>query len=125
MAKKKRTGSALSGESAAAQSRSPHSKRQPAMPISAGGTRLQLPPGEPDLEALRSATREWLVPRLVEKFLQVHGIELKHSRKFGSIANRLQLSLPADGIGSSTSAGAVSKRIRSQAKKKNQYRKLR
>jgi hypothetical protein len=59
-----------------------------------GSVRLQLPPGEPDLEALRSVTREWLVPRLVEKFLRLHGVELKHSRKFGNLASRLQLSLP-------------------------------
>jgi len=42
--------------------------------------RLQLPAGQPDLEALRSVTREWLVPSLVEKFLRLHGIELKHAR---------------------------------------------
>ena len=34
------------------------------------GTRLDLPVGEPDLEALDSVTREWLVPRLVERFLR-------------------------------------------------------
>jgi hypothetical protein len=45
------------------------------------GTGLELPVGEPDLEALRSVTREWLVPRLVEKFLRMHGIELRHSQK--------------------------------------------
>jgi len=43
-------------------------------------TRLELPAGEPDLEALRSVTREWLVPRLVEKFLCKHGVELRASR---------------------------------------------
>ena len=37
-------------------------------------TVLRLPSGEPDLEALQAVTREWLVPRLVEKFLRVHGI---------------------------------------------------
>jgi hypothetical protein len=42
---------------------------------------LRLPSGEPDLEALQAVTREWLIPRLVEKFLLVHGIELKHSRQ--------------------------------------------
>jgi hypothetical protein len=41
--------------------------------------RLAIPDGEPDLEALRSVTREWLVPRLVEKFLRMHGVELRHS----------------------------------------------
>jgi hypothetical protein len=34
---------------------------------------LELPGGEPDLEALRSVMREWLVPQLVEKFLRLHG----------------------------------------------------
>jgi hypothetical protein len=41
------------------------------------GTGLELPVGEPDLEALRSATREWLVPLLVERFLRRQGIELR------------------------------------------------
>src|ERR1700758_204156 len=59
-----------------------------------GGVRLQLPPGKPDIEALRSVTREWLVPRLVEKFLRLHGVELKHSRKVSNLASRLQLSIP-------------------------------
>lgn len=40
-------------------------------------TRLEIPPGEPDLEALRSITREWLVPLLVEKFLREQGVELR------------------------------------------------
>jgi hypothetical protein len=40
-------------------------------------TRLVLPDGEPNLEALRSVTCEWLVPLLVEKFLREHGIELR------------------------------------------------
>lgn len=38
-------------------------------------TKLALPSGEPDLEALRSVSREWLVPRLVEKFLREQGID--------------------------------------------------
>jgi hypothetical protein len=88
-------------------------------PPSRKGARLEIPAGQPDPEALRSVTREWLVPRLVEKFLRVHGVELKHSRK---LANRLQLSLPAEG--SFVSAGADSKETRSQVKKKNQYRGL-
>jgi hypothetical protein len=46
------------------------------------GTRLLLPVGEPDLETLRSVTREWLVPRLVEKFLRMHDVERKHLPKF-------------------------------------------
>jgi hypothetical protein len=41
------------------------------------GAKLALPVGEPDLEALRSVTREWLVPLLVEKFLREQGIELR------------------------------------------------
>jgi hypothetical protein len=93
------------------------SKRQSLRPASLtfGGGRLQLPPGKPDIEALRSATREWLVPRLVEKFLRLQGIELEYSRQR---TNRLQPSLLGH------SAGAVGKGIGSQAKKKNQYRGL-
>jgi hypothetical protein len=87
---------------------------------SGGGGRLRLPRGEADIEALRSVTREWLVPRLVEKFLRVHGFELKHTRKFANTANRLQPSL--SGEGSLVSGNAAGKR--SQAKKKNQYRGL-
>lgn len=102
--------SSLSGES----------KRQVSTPTSSrSGGQLQLPHGEADIEALRSVTREWLVPRLVEKFLRVHGVDLEHSRKF---ANRLQLSLP--GEGSLMSGGTIPKEIRSQVKKKNQYRVL-
>ena len=97
--------------------------RQDSVPASSkGGGCLRLPRGEADIEALRSVTREWLVPRLVEKFLRVHGFELKHTRKFANTANQLQPSLP--GEGSLMSAGAVSKEFRSQAKKKNQYRGL-
>jgi hypothetical protein len=44
------------------------------------GTRLEIPAGQPDIEGLRSVTREWLVPRLVEKFLRTHGIEFRHSK---------------------------------------------
>lgn len=40
-------------------------------------SKLALPAGEPDLEALRSVTREWLVPVLVDKFLREQGIELR------------------------------------------------
>jgi hypothetical protein len=46
------------------------------------GTRLEFPAGEPDLEALRSATREWLVPLLVERFLREQGIELRACSQF-------------------------------------------
>jgi hypothetical protein len=42
--------------------------------------RLEISAGEPDLPALRSVMREWLVPRLVEDFLRERGIELKYSR---------------------------------------------
>jgi hypothetical protein len=40
-------------------------------------TRLVLPDREPNVEALRSVTCEWLVPLLVEKFLREQGIELR------------------------------------------------
>jgi hypothetical protein len=46
-------------------------------------TRLALPAGEPDLEALRFVTREWLVPLLVEKFLREQGIEVQGRRSAG------------------------------------------
>jgi hypothetical protein len=36
-------------------------------------TRLEISAGEPDLDALRLVTREWLVPVLVEKFLHEQG----------------------------------------------------
>ena len=36
---------------------------------------LIIPAGKRDLEALRSVTRDWLVPRLVEEFLRERGIE--------------------------------------------------
>jgi len=44
-------------------------------------TGLVLPDGEPNLEALRSVTRGWLVPLLVEKFLREQGIELRTRRQ--------------------------------------------
>ena len=47
-------------------------KRQPE-------ARIEIPTSEPDLFALRSVMREWIVPRLVEDFLRARGIELKHS----------------------------------------------
>jgi hypothetical protein len=50
---------------------------EPCLPGQRGETKLELPVGKPDLEALRSVTREWLVPVLVEKFLREHGIELR------------------------------------------------
>ena len=42
-------------------------------------TRVEIPPAEPDLETLRSVTREWLVPSLVEKFLRLHGVQPRSS----------------------------------------------
>jgi hypothetical protein len=38
---------------------------------------LAIPGGERDLTALRSVTREWLVPRLVEEFLRERGVALR------------------------------------------------
>jgi len=46
--------------------------------------RLELPGGEPDLEALRSVARDWLVPRLVDKFLRLHGIQPRISKTIGN-----------------------------------------
>ena len=97
---------------------SDRTQRPAAKPTSPGGAGLQLPPGQPDLDALRSVTRKWLVPRLVEEFLRVHGIELKH---VGKLRNQLQPSLlgalvPGD--------GSVSERIKSQAKRKTNIRTL-
>jgi hypothetical protein len=91
------------------RSRSGRCKPESLTPSQTGGARLQFPPGEADIEDLRSVTREWLVPRLVEKFLRVNGIELMHSRQH---ANRLRSSRLGD------SAGAVAKEIRPQAKQK-------
>jgi hypothetical protein len=48
------------------------------------GAKLALPVGEPDLEALRSVTREWLVPLLVEKFLREEGIQLRGQPNAGA-----------------------------------------
>lgn len=45
------------------------------------GTRIGIPVGEPDLEALRAVTREWLVPVLVERFLREQGVELRARSK--------------------------------------------
>ena len=47
-------------------------------------TKLEFPTGEPDLNALRSVTREWLVPLLVEKFLREQGVELRARPDAGS-----------------------------------------
>jgi hypothetical protein len=47
-------------------------------------TKLEFPTGAPDLDALRSATSEWLVPLLVEKFLREQGVELKTHRQTAS-----------------------------------------
>ncbi len=54
------------------------------VPFPGRQTRLEIPPGDPDIEGLRSVTREWLVPRLVEKFLRMHSVELGHSRAIGA-----------------------------------------
>jgi hypothetical protein len=62
------------------------------LPRAGQSTRLLIPAGEPDLEALRSVTREWLVPRLVDKFLRTHGIHLKYSRNLASEASQLSRS---------------------------------
>ena len=51
--------------------------------------RLLIPAGNPDIDALRSVTREWLVPSLVKKFLRLHGIDLKYSGNSASHAIRL------------------------------------
>jgi hypothetical protein len=59
----------------------------PAEPRPSGryaATKLEFPTGKPDLDALRSATREWLVPLLVEKFLREQGVELKTHRQTAS-----------------------------------------
>jgi hypothetical protein len=74
------------------------------------------------MEALRSVTREWLVPRLVEKFLRIHGFELRHSPMFANSTNRLQPSLV--GEGSLLSGRTATQESGLQAKKKNQYREL-
>lgn len=92
---------------------------RPACP--SGGGRLRLPPGKPDIEALRSITREWLVPRLVEKFLRLHGFELRHLQKFANAASRLQPSLV--GEGSLIAGRTTAQETGSQVKKKKQYRK--
>jgi hypothetical protein len=99
--------------------RSGRSKAESLRPSPPGGTRLQLPPGEADIEELRSVTREWLVPRLVEKFLRVHGIRLKHVHK---LANRLQPALL--GQAPAASAGPVSNEIKSPVKRKTNTRTL-
>jgi hypothetical protein len=52
-------------------------------------TKLELTIGEPDLEALHSVTREWLVPRLVEKFLRMHGAELRYPQNAENEETRL------------------------------------
>ena len=97
------------------ESEAPHRPATLSAPVSSGGIRLGLPPGKPDRDALRSATREWLVPLLVEKFLRLHGVELRHSSQQ---VYQLQPSL----LGQSTGTGA--KPRRSQAKKKNHYQAL-
>jgi hypothetical protein len=76
------------------------------MPSDAQGARLLIPAGEPDIEALRSVTREWLVPRLVAKFLRLHGVQLKYSRYLASEASRLPRPLTGeDRTSSATTSG--------------------
>lgn len=106
------------------RARSGNSKRQSLLPASpsGGGGRLQFPPGQPDIEALRRVTREWLVPRLVEKFLRIHGVELKRSPKFANAATRLQPSLV--GERSLIAGRTTTQKSESHVKKKNQYREL-
>src|SRR5579864_5032601 len=81
--------------------------RDPQRPTKQGSgkrkeTQLELPTGEPDLDALRSVTREWLVPRLVEKFLRMHGVELKWSQT--SVNPTSRISTPI--VGNEASAGS-------------------
>ena len=104
--------------------RSGRSKRQSLLPACSGaaGVKLQLPPGKADIETLRSATSEWLVPRLVEKFLRIHGFELRHSPKFANATNRLRSSLV--GEGSLFAGRTADQESGSRVKKKNQYREL-
>jgi hypothetical protein len=57
--------------------------RKPGQGMSRGSreeARIEIPCGEPDVSALRSIMRDWLIPRLVEDFLRERGIELKYSR---------------------------------------------
>lgn len=59
--------------------------------------RLTLPAGEPDLATLRSVTREWLVPRLVDKFLRQAGIERRagHTTDASSIRAKAYSQIPS------------------------------
>jgi hypothetical protein len=80
--------------------------------------RLAIPDGEPDLEALRSVTREWLVPRLVEKFLRMHGVELRHSPITSATStNRLRPAI-SELEGSSSSVRRRKKQNTSEGKDK-------
>ena len=86
-----------------------------ARPTSSGGAHLQLPLGQPDDAALRSITREWLVPRLIDKFLGLHGVELLH---VGKVATRLQSLLPGAGPpAASTGATPLQKPDRKRMRK--------
>jgi hypothetical protein len=53
-------------------------------------------------QPLRSVTREWLVPRLVEKFLRSHGVELRCSQT--SVNPTSRISAPV--VESEASAGS-------------------
>ncbi len=48
-------------------------------------TRVVIGSGESDLSGLRSITRDWLVPRLVEKFLASRGTPAKRDRHVGDL----------------------------------------
>jgi hypothetical protein len=77
MTRNNKNGRHLPGASKDAKACAPAAPSGPAAPARRAEAKLELPIGEPDLEALRSATREWLVPVLVEKFLREQGM---HSR---------------------------------------------
>jgi hypothetical protein len=51
------------------------------------------------MEALRSVTCEWLVPRLVQEFLREHGVELKQPPTHANPKNELSDALIRGGRG--------------------------
>jgi hypothetical protein len=88
------------------------------IPSDMQGTRLLISVGETHLEALRSVTREWLVPRLVDKFLRTHGIHLKYSRNLAREASQLSRSLTGeDRSASVTTSGRIGNRKLQNASK--------
>lgn len=48
-------------------------------------THLVISSGEADLSGLRLVTRDWLVPRLVEKFLAARGTPAQHDGHVGEL----------------------------------------